>query len=103
MCTPLALFGLHTVLTFLCTHPDYQRRGAGGGIVQWGIDQSERLGIPAYLEASIPGQPLYERLGFRPFDALVIRSEDWDGDHDRVYAAMVRDVSNKGGAEALQS
>lgn len=33
--------------------------------VQWGLDQCAKLGIPAWLEASEAGKPLYERLGFQ--------------------------------------
>ena len=34
-------------------------------LVQWGFDQAQREGLPAFMEASPAGQPVYERVGFQ--------------------------------------
>lgn len=59
--------------------------------MQWGLDHAEKIGLPAYLEASIFGYPLYKRLGFHDIDKVVIRAEEWGGDYDKVYVAMVKE------------
>lgn len=43
-------------------------------LLQWGIEQARRDGIPALLEASASGKPVYERSGFRQVGELV----PWD-------------------------
>lgn len=52
-------------LSILATHPDHHRKGAGGKLVKWGTAIADEQGIECYIEASIEGRPLYERLGFR--------------------------------------
>ena len=51
-------------LDTLGTHPDYQRRGAGSMIVQWGCDMADRDGVAAYVDASKEGAGLYKKFGF---------------------------------------
>ncbi|KAF9885571.1 hypothetical protein FE257_012777 [Aspergillus nanangensis] len=51
----------HTV----AVHPEYQGRGVGKHLVQWGLDTAEQLQVPIYLESTVEGVPLYERTGFQ--------------------------------------
>lgn len=51
-------------LDTLVVHPDYQRRGAGSMLVQWGCDLADEEGVALYVDASRAGAPLYERFGF---------------------------------------
>ena len=62
--------------------------------MQWGLERAAALYLPAYLEASSAGYPLYFKLGFRKVDVVVIKAEAWDGDHDRHYVAMLKDVGD---------
>lgn len=73
----------------------------GTELVQWGIMEMEKLGLAMYLEASQAGLGLYRKLGFREVDVGVVRAEEWDGDHDRRYIAMVKDsaITGKKGGE----
>lgn len=75
----------------------------GTELVRWGIMEMEKLGLAMYLEASQAGLGLYRKLGFREVDVGVVRAEEWDGDHDRRYIAMVKDsairVKEEGGDE----
>ena len=52
------------LLMYMCVDPKYQRRGAGSLLVRWGLDRCEELGIPAFLEASEYGAPMYDKLGY---------------------------------------
>ncbi|KAL4986620.1 hypothetical protein BDW68DRAFT_162948 [Aspergillus falconensis] len=69
-------------LDTLATHPDYQRRGAGSMLLQWGCDLADEAGVALYVDASRAGAPLYERFGF------VDESEGGSG--EREIASMVR-------------
>ncbi|KAL1601664.1 hypothetical protein SLS60_006579 [Paraconiothyrium brasiliense] len=52
------------VLMHMVTHPAHRGKGAAGMLIKWGIEQAERDGVPAYLEAGVMGRPVYERYGF---------------------------------------
>ncbi|OKL64432.1 hypothetical protein UA08_01109 [Talaromyces atroroseus] len=51
-------------LHVLAVHPNHQKKGIGRKLLQWGLDEADRLGLIAYLEASNEGRPLYEQSGF---------------------------------------
>ena len=68
----------HILLHILATDPQYHRRGVGAMQLKWGLDEADRLGIPAYLEASEYGAPLYQRWGFEPLRYLGLH-EKWYG------------------------
>jgi GNAT superfamily N-acetyltransferase len=52
------------VLMHIVTHPAHRGKGAAGMLIRWGVEQAERDGMPAYLEAGVMGRPIYERYGF---------------------------------------
>lgn len=52
-------------LVLLRTLPEYQRRGAGRMLVQWGCDFADANDLPILLEATPYGVNLYEKCGFR--------------------------------------
>jgi GNAT superfamily N-acetyltransferase len=64
-------------LSILATHPEHHRKGAGRKLVKWGTDLADEQGIECYLEASIEGRPLYERLGFRVVKETSFSLEDY--------------------------
>jgi GNAT superfamily N-acetyltransferase len=80
-----------TVCAIVAVHPDHQRKGAGTLLIQWGLDHAQKVGLPAYLEASVYGYPLYLKLGFHDFAQVVIKAEDWGGEADKVYTAMLKE------------
>ncbi|KAI1357107.1 hypothetical protein F5Y01DRAFT_266775 [Xylaria sp. FL0043] len=55
-------------LRLLFVDPQHHRRGAGGMLIKWGIDEARKLGLPAYVESSRVGHDLYLRNGFRDID-----------------------------------
>ncbi len=60
--SPPAVF----VLDLCVVHPDFQRRGIAGKLVQWGLDEARRRGeLECVTEASSMGRHVYKRLGFR--------------------------------------
>ncbi|KAI0396743.1 acyl-CoA N-acyltransferase [Xylariaceae sp. FL0594] len=55
------------VLDSCTTDPAFQRRGVASKLVQWGLDEARRRGVPyALTEASSMGRHVYQRLGFEP-------------------------------------
>ncbi|KAL4891457.1 acyl-CoA N-acyltransferase [Aspergillus ambiguus] len=54
----------HVYCHTVAVHPEYQGRGVGKKLMQWGLDVAEQLKVPIYLESTHEGRPLYERLGF---------------------------------------
>ncbi|KAK0127842.1 hypothetical protein ONS96_007343 [Cadophora gregata f. sp. sojae] len=52
------------VLDICFTHPLYQKLGAGKLLVEYGVAEADRRGVPAWVEASILGKGLYEKYGF---------------------------------------
>lgn len=59
------------VLMHMVTHPARRGKGAAGLLIRWGIEQAEREGVPAYLEAGVVGRSIYERYGFRQVGELL--------------------------------
>ena len=55
----------------MITRASQRGRGAAGMLIRWGIEQAEKEGVPAYLEAGVKGKPVYERLGFKQVGDLL--------------------------------
>ncbi|KAI9881162.1 MAG: hypothetical protein M1830_007140 [Pleopsidium flavum] len=90
----------HLLLNPCMTDPQHQRRGVGAALVQWGIDHADALGLPAYLEATAAGRPLYERCGFRVIDKVVVDCDRWPEMGERghfTYVMMVREARTREG------
>ena len=79
------------VCGLLCVHREAQRQGVGAALVQWGLDRCIEERLPAYLEASTAGYPLYLKLGFSKIDTMIVKAEDWGGDRDLRYNVMRND------------
>jgi N-acetylglutamate synthase-like GNAT family acetyltransferase len=48
----------------LHTDPKQEGRGAGSALLKWGIQKSDELGLPAYLESSPDAHGFYKKYGF---------------------------------------
>ena len=75
----------HALLRYMAVAPNWRRRGLATLCVQWGVDRCRELEIPAYLEASEEGAPVYEKLGFERVDVV----ECSYGDEVFAYPVMV--------------
>ncbi|KAF2436417.1 hypothetical protein EJ08DRAFT_644771 [Tothia fuscella] len=80
----------HVILESLTTHPDHHRRGAGGMLLQWGIDQQDSLGLLGYLEGSSAGAPLYKKFGYEHFREIIFDTREYGGAEVDVHLAMTR-------------
>jgi ribosomal protein S18 acetylase RimI-like enzyme len=50
------------------TDPEYQRRGIGSMMLQWGCDLADQLFLPSWVEASPTGNFLYRKYGYTDVD-----------------------------------
>lgn len=60
---------LHWYLEIIVTRTEFQGKGAGAMMMQWGVTKADEDKIECYLDATPEGKPLYEKFGFR--DELV--------------------------------
>lgn len=75
----------------LVTDPTHHRRGAGGMLVRWGTERADKAQLPAYLEASQEGRPLYARLGFKPIHEQTFDLTKYGGQGMDKNTVMIRD------------
>lgn len=63
----------------LHTDPAFQGRGAGGKLIEWGTKIADKLGLPAYLEASPKGHSVYQRHGFEDLEVFDLDLSKYGG------------------------
>lgn len=51
-------------LDMLATHPDFQNRGMGSALVQWGIDRADGEKVCASVVSAEGNEGFYARFGF---------------------------------------
>ena len=72
--------GLNLIeLNTLVVHPEYQRRGIGKVLMEYGLKEADRLGIQAVLGASREGLGLYKKYGFTEFEVMEINLWEYEG------------------------
>ncbi|THY79104.1 hypothetical protein D6C93_10157 [Aureobasidium pullulans] len=69
------------------TDPDYQRRGIGSMMLQWGSDLADQLFLPSWVEASPAGNFLYRKFGYK--DIEVNESGEMQGNTMRREARVL--------------
>ncbi|KAI1133951.1 acyl-CoA N-acyltransferase [Hypoxylon sp. FL0543] len=62
----------HWYLEMLGVRKEFQRKGAGKLLVEWGTTKADESGIEAFLAASPAGAPLYAKHGFEIVDTVFI-------------------------------
>jgi GNAT superfamily N-acetyltransferase len=63
--TPFFILSHSTDLHRIAVHPDYQRRGVAGQLLQWGLDRADSEKLVSYLNGRPQARQLYENSGFR--------------------------------------
>ena len=81
-------------LNNLATDPRFQHRGVGGMLIAWGQEQARRENVCVGLTASIVGQGVYRKKGFRMYGVL-----PWPGFID--VPMMIWEPEGKEGAWGL--
>lgn len=63
----------------LHTDPEYQGRGAGSALIEWGKQKANELGLPIYLESSTKGHRFYKKHGFTDVEVMDIDFTPYGG------------------------
>ena len=61
-------------------------------LVEWGVQQAKKQGVPAYLEATPDGAPVYEKVGFRKVGQKEIELAEFGIREPLVIALMAVNV-----------
>jgi len=78
----------------LHTDPEFQGRGAGSALMEWGKQRSEELGLPIYLESSTKGHGFYKKHGFKDVEVLDMDFSSWGGPAHK-QPLMIRKVESQ--------
>jgi ribosomal protein S18 acetylase RimI-like enzyme len=84
------------VLKELYVRREYQRRGIGNMLVQWGVSKADELCLLAYTEATPAGLRLYLRHGFVEMDRMAVDLEAWGRGQISDYHLLVREARGRG-------
>jgi hypothetical protein len=77
------------ILMHLVTRTSQRGRGAASMLIDWGVEKAREDNIPAYLEASVLGRPVYEKHGFQQIgELMVLDLREYSVDMDMVMAKM---------------
>jgi GNAT superfamily N-acetyltransferase len=52
--------------------PAYQRRGIGRAIINFAVANIDHQSLPIYLNSSMSGAPLYEKMGWKVVDVVTV-------------------------------
>lgn len=58
----------------MAVHPDYQRKGVGEKIFQYGMTTSSQTGLPIYIESSKDGVGFYQKMGCKKLKETLRRA-----------------------------
>lgn len=76
----------------LHTDPEYQGRGAGSALMEWGKQRADELGLPLYLESSAVGHGFYLKHGLKDIEVMDIDFSPFGGSVHK-QPLMMREVS----------
>lgn len=83
-------------LSFVGSDPEYQGRGLGKKLIEWGLAKAKSENIPAYLDSTIPASKVYQKLGFVAVGGLNMTIPGKDGrDHAYEEIAMLQTWGEK--------
>jgi GNAT superfamily N-acetyltransferase len=74
----------NTELTYLAVDAQYARRGVGAMLLQWGLDQCDETGCPAYVESTTEAVTFYKEHGFESGERITIELRGRVDDDDVV-------------------
>ncbi|KAF2876174.1 hypothetical protein BDV95DRAFT_560185 [Massariosphaeria phaeospora] len=78
-------------LHLIFTDAEHRNRGAAAMLVRWGTEKADRAQLPAYLEATEVGKPLYAKLGFEAVHEEVFDLEKYGAAGTEANTVMIRE------------
>lgn len=79
-------------LEYLAVHPENKGKGIGTALVESGIKQAEKMGIPIFVMAYKTGLGIYTRLGFKEVDRVIQDCAQWGGQGEYGAYFMIYEV-----------
>ena len=70
-----AYFFMH----ILCVLPEYQRKGIGKRMLEWGLKQADELGVECWIDATPAGLGLYKQYGWKEVTTTTVDLESYGG------------------------
>ncbi|RFU35456.1 hypothetical protein B7463_g846, partial [Scytalidium lignicola] len=61
----------YLTLDYLAVHPDHRRQGIATILVESGIREAEKMGLPIFVLAMKAGYGVYKKLGFKLLDQII--------------------------------
>ncbi|EXJ71776.1 uncharacterized protein A1O5_05586 [Cladophialophora psammophila CBS 110553] len=87
----------HVLCFLLFTDPDYQGKGCGRMMMQWGNDVADALMLPCWIEASPEGELLYKQVGYEGRERVRIQTPSFFSEYLHMRRpAMVERVRLEG-------
>lgn len=78
----------------LHTDPEFQGRGAGSALLDWGKMKADELGLPIYLESSAVGHGFYMKHGFHDIEVMDIDFVPYGGPKHK-QPLMIRNAAER--------
>jgi N-acetylglutamate synthase-like GNAT family acetyltransferase len=66
-------------LAVLVTSPQFQRRGVGTKLLEYGLREADAAGVQTVLVASQAGEPLYKSQGFVEYEVISLTLSEYEG------------------------
>ena len=63
---------------------------AGRMLLDWGVDEADRLGLPCWLQSTPQGVGLYRKVGFVDVGNMDIDMSKFGGEGTYRYSCMIR-------------
>ena len=82
LCPPKKLTEVLTAVTpglsLMCVNPDFQKRGLGRLLMEWGLAKMDGLGLEGFIEATDSGKGLYAKCGYRFVEEVSVNVDQAD-------------------------
>jgi N-acetylglutamate synthase-like GNAT family acetyltransferase len=84
----------------LMVHPDHQRKGIGGLLLQSITEKADAANVPTLIVSSVEGHGLYKKHGFESLGTWTVDNEEWAhkiAEHEKAigYTDGVIDIEDK--------
>jgi GNAT superfamily N-acetyltransferase len=70
----------HFLMMILAVDPEFQRKGIGKKLLEWGLEKADAEGVQCWIDASPAGKGLYEKMGWREVDVVDVDLGKWGGE-----------------------
>ena len=80
------------VLQMLAVHPDHQKKGLGSKLIHLALEEADKVGASAYVEASPAGLPVYLKYGWKPVEEKLLDLRPYGCDGIEHHLFLMREA-----------